>query len=71
MEVCFAHARFFHRYWFFCVCSPSSVRKQALLYLFCKVIALGSWQETEFTLEGLNEESLVKEGIIANPWAGL
>ena len=44
----------------FGVCSPSSVRKQALLYLFCRVVALGSQQATEFTSEDLNEESLMK-----------
>lgn len=59
VEVCSAHACFSQILVFFCVCSPSSARTQTLLYLFCTVAALGSWQETEFTSEGLNEESLM------------
>lgn len=59
VEVYSAHACFSQILVFFCVCSPSSARTQTLLYLFCTVAALGSWQETEFTSEGLNEESLM------------
>lgn len=43
------------------LCQPSSVRRQALLYLFCKVVALGSWQDREFMLEGLHEACVMKE----------
>lgn len=44
----------------FGVGSLSSAGKQALLYLFCKGVALGPWQETEWTSEGLNEGSLMR-----------
>lgn len=48
----------------FCVCSLSSARKQALLYLLCKVVALGSWHETESTSEGLKEENLMRARLL-------